>query len=876
MKTEDRFIVSCKKAVDELIKVIGAEIDMSKIEKESTGKNAIKIKKKAITKCKLILGTILNHDRNQQEWVKSKLQHIVKISQPVIESLFVGLEEPILVNDDSMISANADSVSTAIDTKEIAFNDVMEIDNIVHDIQNILADDDITMAETEYKGGYAEKYVDKFEKMKNLSGYDEEQDVVIIDPNGTIGDIIEIEGLRIALPKKPLSHNIDGFSDRKEYQYWRRKTPPRELTVKSARKFEDFIASEYDKKRNGYWFYNYGKATYITGAHWFLMTHCYTGAEGGYYYFSEAQQKLFYYLEAAWCDPRCLGIILEKIRRFGATDCALAFSLCKTTSARNKMSGMTSKTDVDAKANFFRLTTMFSRLPFYMKPLCIDEKSKSELEFAQPGNRIQKSGNEKDSVDVALNTRMTYRPTQESSHDGDALLVYIGDEYSKWKKQNGNTINHFNMVKKCLMKGKRVVGKGIFLSTVEFVTGKDANDPDSLSGDKFKYLYYRSNPRERNANGQTDTGLYKIFISCYEHYEGFIDRYGRTIQDDPRKPVKTMDGGTVNVGVKTYLDNIDKSLESNPRERLEARRKDPRTEEDGFALAINMCMFNQANILEQLKYNESLDQGVLRRGNFEWYQGNKDCGVVYFVDKPDGRFLVSWIPDEGVRNNVRREDNDQWVPLNKNIGNFGVDPYRVDKTVDGKGSKGSIHGFSVVNSAGAPNHNFFLEYVERPDSVDIFMDDAIKAMVFYGMPALIENNVNNLIEEMYRRGYRRFSMHRTDKEKDKLSETELRKGGMPSTGENVSQMITSAIESFVEYNVGHSEMFFDRTLRDWMAFDSKNRTKRDASISSAYALIGATRRKRRKSIEEEPRGITKPLFVMYDNRGTYGKRLDEK
>lgn len=867
--SEDRFISSCKKAVHELIKVIKADINMAAIEKDSTGKNAIKVKKKAIMRCRKILGTILNHDKKQEAWVKSTLDSIVKLSNPVIESLYSGLEDPIVMTN-NMISDNADSVSAAIDTKELAFEDVMEIEEIMHDIKSRLNSDDFALEESEYRGGYAEKYVDKFAKMKNRAGYNKDIDAVIIDPEGSVGEIVVINDLRIALPKPPIRQKIEFWNKSRDEQYWRRKGPPAELNMKSAKNFEEFIEGEYIKKRNGHWFYNYGKRTYITGAHWFLMTHCYTGAEGGYYYFSEAQQKLFYFMEAMWCDQRCLGMVLEKIRRFGATDCVMAFSLCKTTSARNKISGMTSKTDTDAKSNFFRLTTMFSRLPFYMKPMCIDEKSKTELEFAQPGSRIKKAGKEKESIDVALNTRMSYRPTQESSYDGDALYVYIGDEFSKWKKQNGNTLTHFSMVRKCLTKGRRITGKAIFLSTVEFVTGKDANDPDALAGDRYRELYYSSDPKKRDDNGQTKTNLYKLFISCYEHYEGFIDKYGRTIVEDPPKPVRTMDGEYVSVGVRTYLDNSDKALEDSPRQQLEERRKNPRVEEDGFAIAANMCMFNQANIKKQLKYNSTLDGTHLLRGNFEWYQGIQDSGNVVFVEKPEGRFLVSWIPEEGLRNNVK-EENGLWVPLNRNIGNFGIDPYRVNKPTDGGGSKGAIHGFSTVNSSGAPNHNFFLEYINRPESKEIFFEDAIKAMVFYGMPALIENNVNNLIDELYRRRYRKFSMQRTDKEKDRLSDDERVRGGMPSTSENVSQMMNAAIESFIETSVGQSEMYFDATLLDWLSFDDKNRTKHDAAISSAYALIGATRRNRRKIGEAEAPKISAPLFKIYENNGTYGR-----
>ena len=99
---------------------------------------------------------------------------------------------------------------------------------------------------------------------------------------------------------------------------------------------------------------------------------------------------------------------------------------------------------------------------------------------------------------------------------------------------------------------------------------------------------------------------------------------------------------------------------------------------------------------------------------------------------------------------------------------------------------------------------------------------------------LIENNVNNLIDEMYRRGYRKFSMTRTDKERDKLSEDERVRGGMPSTSENVSQMINAAIESFVENNVGSSEMYFNATLEDWLAFDETESNQPESAFYRRY------------------------------------------
>ena len=175
--SEDRFIQSCKIAVGELMKVITAGIDTAVMEKETTVKNAIKLKKKAITSCKNMLGSILNHDRKQEKWVRATLDKIVESSQGVVESLYSGLEDVVMSND--VIGNDADSISTMIDTKLVAFNDVMEIEDIVHDVKSKLEEEDIMLEESDYKGGYAEKYADKFAKMKDRSGYRADIDAVV-------------------------------------------------------------------------------------------------------------------------------------------------------------------------------------------------------------------------------------------------------------------------------------------------------------------------------------------------------------------------------------------------------------------------------------------------------------------------------------------------------------------------------------------------------------------------------------------------------------------------------------------------------------------------------------------------------------------------
>jgi len=871
MEYKPEFIESSKIAVDELLKVIRADINMEDITKNSKGKAALKTKKKAIVECKQIIAGILQHDYHQQVWARKKITQIVEFGDSAIESLLSGLKDPININTTG-ISDDAEDISNAIDSKSIAFDDAVEIMDVITDLKRISEEDEIVMNGSDFSGGYAEQYADKFEKLPDKSGYDAKNDYIIIDPDGSVGEIVEIEGIKIALPEKPARKDIYGYEKNKKEQYWVRQKPPKSLTPKTAKSYSDFIENEYQKKRKGFWFYNNGTPEYITGAHWFLLNYCRTEAEGGYYFFSKAQQKLFWFAEACWCDDRCYGMIVEKIRRFGMTYCMLAFSLCKGTSARDKNCGMTSKTDEDAGKNFLKLTWMFCNLPFFFKPVCLNEKSKSKLEFSSPAQRLTKNNKDKETVDDALNTVIDFLPTKIDSYDGTAQYVYIADEFSKWKKQNGDTLTHWGIVKKCLTKGKRITGKAFIVSTIENITGKDPDDPDALAGDKYKYLYYNSDPTQRDANGRTLTGLYKLFISCLEHYEGFIDIYGNCIAKDPEKPVIGIDGDYISIGVETFIRNELNAIQGNTRAIFEYKRKTPIKEGDGFIISDGTCAFNQANIQAQILYNDNLKIQPYRVGNFAWKDGIPDCKQVIWKDTPEGRFKITWLPEKDLQNNVRIFKG-ELRPMNDDIGSFGIDPYRVGQTVTGKGSKGSMHGYAIHNAKGAPNDSFFLEYINRPASKDIFYEDMIMAMVFYGMPALIENNVNNLIEEMYRRGYRKFSKLRPDKPFNKLSEDEKKYGGIPSSSENTLQMMSSALESYIEYHVGNEgKMYFNQTLQDWLVFDQSKRTKRDASISSSLAIIGATSKIKRMIVPDHENGSRTNLLLMtYDNTGTTSK-----
>ena len=146
----------------------------------------------------------------------------------------------------------------------------------------------------------------------------------------------------------------------------------------------------------------------------------------------------------------------------------------------------------------------------------------------------------------------------------------------------------------------------------------------------------------------------------------------------------------------------------------------------------------------------------------------------------------------------------------------------------------------------APANSFFLEYLSRPPTAEMFFEDVLMALVFYGMPILAENNKPRLLYYLRRRGYRGFSMNRPDKIWNKLSVAEKEVGGIPNSSEDIKQAHAAAIEMYIQDHVGINKMdvrrlYFNELLNDWSRFDINKRTKHDASISSGLAIMANNR-----------------------------------
>ena len=708
-------------------------------------------------------------------------------------------------------------------------------------------------------------------------GYDEDHDMVVISKTGKIGEIYEIQNLKIALPAEFKTHN---FKENK----WGKLDYPKELsrikTIFDWKEYPeefkedwyDYIETEFERRDAGFFFSNKGKSTYITGSHYMYLQ--WSKIDVGNADFRESNRLFYIFWEACKADTRCFGMCYLKNRRSGFSFMSSGETVNLATMSTDSRYGVLSKSGPDAKKMFTdKIVPISINYPFFFKPIQDGmDRPKTELAYRVPASKLTRRKldvNETVEDIKGLDSTIDWKNTGDNSYDGEKLKLLVHDESGKWERPN-NILNNWRVTKTCLRLGSRIIGKCMMGST--------SNALDK-GGSNFKKLYYASDVEKRNSNGQTASGLYSLFIPMEWNYEGYIDSYGMPVFDTPEKPVSDPYGIPIKQGVISYWENEVNGLKQDQDGLNEFYRQFPRTEQHAFRDEAKESLFNLTKIYQQIDHNESMASSTLvTKGNFQWEGGIKDTRVVFMPNK-NGRFYISWIPPVSLQNRVVQKHGVNY-PGNEHMGAFGCDSYDISGTVDNRGSNGALHGLTKFSMEDAPSNHFFLEYIARPQTAEIFFEDVLMACVFYGMPILAENNKPRLLYHFKRRGYRGYSMNRPDKLSNKLSTTEREIGGIPNSSEDIKQAHAAAIETYIEELVGilgddeMGDIYFQRTLEDWARFNINNRTSHDASISSGLAIM-ACNKNRYAPINKVVRKNINLGLKRYDNTGEFSKIINK-
>ena len=677
------------------------------------------------------------------------------------------------------------------------------------------------------------------------------------------GEVMEFDNLSVVLPKKPrykkdiLYHDLP-----KAKQKWTRLQPPKALTRENASDYVDYIEEEFRRRMEGLWFYNNGVPTYITGSHYMFIQ--WSKIDVGYPDYRAANRTFFIFWEACKLDKNSYGICFLKNRRSGFSYMASSEIVNLSTMTYESRFGILSKTGADAKTMFTdKVVRIYRNYPFFFQPIQDGSSNpRVELAFREPAKKITKNQKHIENSE-ALNSSIDWKNTGDNSYDGEKLKLLVHDEAAKWIGQNSIKKN-WSVTQTCLLLGRKIVGKCMMGSTANKLQD---------GGSEYKDIFYDSDMGEKDLNGRTKSGLYKLFIPAYDNLEGFIDEYGNSVIETPDKPVMGVDEMLIDVGAKDYIQNRRDALKNDMTALSEFKRQFPFTIEEAFRNDTQSCIFDVEKIYQQMDYNE-VNNTPTTKGEFIWKNGTQDSEVVWIPHRK-GKWEITWVPEAQNQNVVSSKHNKKFPGRTGELV-AGCDPYDHDTTTDGRRSDAAAHVFHKFSMSSDASMQFVCEYINRPPKAEIFYEDMIKMCVFYGCQILVENNKVGILKYFENRGYYEYLMDRPDMTHTEWSRGRQKTKGIPGSGAAVINAQAEAIATYIYDHVGiksdTGEMgrcYFNTLLDDWSRFEIDNRTKYDASISSSLALLASQKYiKPKKELK-----VSSPLVKRYSNKGMFSKKI---
>lgn len=600
-------------------------------------------------------------------------------------------------------------------------------------------------------------------------------------------------------------------------QYWQPPSRPKDWYIKRKKEkamqkidaefidpeLEAYREREWHRRLFGAWFLNNGVPTYITGTHYFFLTHW--TLDVGLPEYRHMDYEFFHAWDFCVQSGDCAGLIILTKRRQGKTAKSGAIMYDRTSRVRKVQGGIQSKTWEDAKDIVFfnGIVQPFVHMIDFFVPTFDkgrDFPPKDKLRFFKKGERGEEIDFEQMAAMDHLESWISIRNSQEKAYDGSKLYTYIGDEVAK--TDGVDVEKRHSIIRKTLLgqDGYSIIGKALYTTTVEEMNANSVT---------FRNLWDNSCQAELTKNGRTKSWLYRFFVPAYKTL--FIDKYGFADQDR----------------AKEFLMNERDALRDNPHMLASEIRQNPWTWRESFRPDGDTCLYNPQIIANRLEYL-TWRKGIVKRGSLEWVdQDNKK--EVKFVENPNGRFYVAHEPTNP--NNVRWPRTDTPIPQNQLRYVIGIDPFDHDRTKSGAFSNGAAAVYKRHDSMDEGGNNFVCIYIGRPAHTYIFYEDMVKLCHWYGCQMLFEDQKPAI--KRYFEMDRPYGAFMVRNEKGEV-------GISASTKTHLDIVEETGI--FIQDHGDRT--LFHQLLTDWSGFDINDTEKFDIGMASGYALIANSRMRR--------------------------------
>lgn len=656
---------------------------------------------------------------------------------------------------------------------------------------------------------------------------------------------VDIYGSLCYTPDNPLETLINGWGKEKSEQIWRRRELPAffnkieydtDGNALLTPEQEQFAREEVIKCKEGYWFFNNGIPTYISGKNYFYLQ-WWKLEDDIYPDYRDTDRRYFLFLDYWEHVLWCLGIFRGKKRREGASSQATSNLVYECIFYTNSNCGLVSKTNTDSRDTFTDMVRHgYNQCPVFLKPRQLNRAdSVTELVFAAK----LKNG---EVTDGGQKSKINYRAPVLNAYDRGRMTRILADEGGKWPP-DVDFAKFISIVSKTMVKGAKRVGFCEAPSTV--------NEMTKGGGAAFKKAWDGAN-QFKFPNKPTPNRFVTYFSAAYDGYEGFIDRNGMSVIGEPtheqyqylvdkwvkKDPItgiviSELTEEDIKMGARQYV--MVKRREGLTGDLLEEEiRMNPCTVDEMFEAANTNCAFNSFNINRRLK---ELEENPIYKRKILFYRDLDQ--TVRWRDIQDNEKNFHWtitaFPEKGQENKFKYENKLRY-PDRVEIGAIAVDGYSNSQGGRKYGSKASAwiglrpDMLNPNNTGKAIGHLY-----GRPAVKEILHEQVMLAGEYFGFRIWYEHNADDYLSYFRDRGkvgyLGTYPLSTIDPTKRENAD---RFKGFPTTPFS----LTKQLDCGIAYFENHCELVdFEELLHNAKIFDPYDRTAYDAVVSFLILLV---------------------------------------